>query len=107
MMKKIFILSLLIIFTMSMFLVPLYIYSHSFDYDNESSILMFDDKRYSKKLIEKLEEEIPFSNMYVDYPFWKFNLEYKPKCIRKTPVGYYAVLIHEDKSFCFVFWRFK
>lgn len=84
----------------------LFAYSKSFDYDNESSICMVVNKRYSKKQIDKLEEKISFSNIYADYSFWAFNLEYKPECIRKTSLGYYAVLIHEDKSFCFVFWNF-
>ena len=84
-----------------------YVGSQTFEYDNQKLISQFFDNRYSKEDIKKLENRIYFSNVYVDYPFWKFNLKYKPECIRKTPFGYYAILIQEDNSFCFVFWTFE
>lgn len=102
--KKLFVISSALL-AISVFLLSLFVYSQSFNYDNESPIFIADN-RYSKEKIEKLEDNIPFSNMYIDYPFWAFNLEYKPKCIRKTLLGYYAVLINEDESLCFVFWTF-
>lgn len=105
--RKVLFIILFIFLVMSLFLFSLYMYSQSFDYDNESSILIAADKRYSKEEIDKLEDEISFSNLYSDYSFGRFNLEYRPECIRKTPFGYYAVLIHEDDSLCFVFFTFE
>ncbi len=84
-----------------------YLSSQTFKYDNNQPISKVFDKRYSKEEISKLENVVSFSNIYVDYPFEKFNLRYKPEVIRKTSVGYYAVLLHEDDSLCFVFWNFE
>ncbi len=105
--RKVLFIILFVFLVMSLVLFSLYMYSQSFDYDNESSILIAADNRYSKEETDKLEDEISFSNMYSDYSFGRFNLEYRPECIRKTPFGYYAVLIHEDDSLCFVFWTFE
>lgn len=105
--RKVLFITLFAFLVVSLLLFSLYVYSQSFDYDNESSILIAEDNLYSKEEIDKLEDEILFSNMYSDYPFGKFNLQYRPECIRMTPFGYYAVLMHEDDSLCFVFWTFE
>lgn len=105
--KKTLFVILIIFLVVSLFFCWLFVYSQSFNYDNKLSIINATDKRYSKQEIDKLEEEISFSNIYTDYSFWEFNLKYKPECVRKTPFGYYAVLLHEDHSLCFVFWTFE
>lgn len=87
--------------------INIYVTSHTFKYDNNQPISEVSNKRYSKEDIYKLENAFSFSNIYVDYPFWEFNLKYKPEIIRKTSVGYYAILLHEDDSLCFVFWNFE
>lgn len=101
-----FIISFIFIFICTALLF-VYVHSQSFDYDNKSSMLTLCNNRYSKEEIKKLEYNIPYSNMYTNYSFGKFNLEYRPECIRKTHLGYYAVLISEDNSLCFVFWTFE
>lgn len=102
-------LTLIIVITLLILLIwtNIYVSSHTFKYDNNQPISKVSDKRYSKEEIYKLENVLSFSNIYVDYPFWKFNLRYKPEIIRKTSVGYYAILFHEDDSLCFVFWNFE
>lgn len=105
--KKTLFVILAVLLVISIFSGCVFVYSKSFDYDNETPILSLADKRYSKKQIDKLEEEISFSNIYSDYSFSEFKLMYDPECIRKTPFGYYAVLIQDDDSHCFVFWNFQ
>lgn len=82
--------------------------SQSFDYDNSAPISIAFNKRYSNAQIKYLEAKILPSNILPsDISFSYFNMVYKPKVVRKTGQGYYAVLISKDNSFCFVFWNFE
>lgn len=82
--------------------------SQSFDYDNSVPISIAFNKRYSNAQIKYLEAKILPSNILPsDISFSYFNMVYKPKVVRKTGQGYYAVLISKDNSFCFVFWNFE
>ena len=54
--------------------INIYLSSQTFKYDNNQPISKVFDKRYSKEEISKLENVVSFSNIYVDYPFEKFNL---------------------------------
>ena len=86
-----------------MMLIVIFIYvitASSFEYDNTTPINCVKSKLYSSEKIEKLEDDILKENV----SFRNFNINYRPRCIRKTFQGYYAVLAQENGSLCFVFW---
>lgn len=72
-----------------------------FKYDNETPLSYDESRKYSENEIDKLQNGI----WAWEIDFRQFNKKYKPQCIRKTPQGYYAVLVQEDYSLCFVFWN--
>lgn len=71
------------------------------DYNNNRKSSDLITKKYSATDIQALENAIYHSNKIGNYYELKWN--YNIQCLRKTPQGYYAILLQEDEKRVFVF----